>query len=255
MGQLVFAVSLFVMVLNGQQGAAPKAFPPSPKSIRKATPAQPLARNDIVMVADSLVTSGGLKGKGEFETTVGFDARIKEVALRYGQLSFLVPEFSVQFKYDADAVKMSVELATWLRLPVGASEKYGVIVNGLILRSRTVSNGPPAKLQREHGVFFEPSSPLLDSLEKEDIDLLQVYKFTFPMDVESARAMKTFLRAVIIGRLLEGRVYESHEHFDATRRSPMSMNRESLLVPFLIDEIRVIDVRSGKVLTTLPRSN
>lgn len=53
----------------------------------------------------------------------------------------------------------------------------------------------------EYGVAIDRDSPDLATVEKGDPGAVTVYSFTFPCDVVRARAIKPFLRALVVGKL------------------------------------------------------
>jgi TonB family protein len=245
----------------GSVGSAPKKSTPS-----KATPRpSPAIGNDIVRVIDSLVAAGAAKGKGEYETTEEYESRGRAVCARYGQLAFLLPDAS--FEYDADTGKMSAKVGTWLRLLDDAPESYGP-PEAFVLKSERVRIGSyvgtnafgaktviQSRTEFERGIIIHPSSNIVKTLEKGDYGLVVMYGSTFSLDIARARAIKPFLRALVVGKLAEARVYKGHYQTEATFDSPVEVKRDGVFLPILIDEIRILDIRSGKTIETLSSKN
>jgi hypothetical protein len=258
--RLICAIPLLAALVAAQQaggpqrnvdGAAPK------KSTQSAGTPRPAAiGNSIVQVIDSLVAAGAAKGKGEFENTKDFDLRISAISSRYGQLTFLLPkESTATFEYDADAGEMTVALSA--EAEFDGSENYNIrafLLSGLVRNASYIGKNPygikTAFRKRnyfQYGVRIGSDSPVLAGMSKDDNTAVAVYKFTFPCDAISARATKPYLRAVVIGSLVEAQVYQSSEPLDLfSAVSEAEVN--VLYVPFLVQEIRVVDIRSGKLI-------
>jgi hypothetical protein len=203
------------------------------------------------------------KGKGEYETTEEYESRSRAICAHYGQLTFLLSEKAASFKYDADEGKMSANVNVWLKLLDDAPESYGppetvpLTIERVRSGSYVGTNAFGAKTviqsrtEFERGVIIRPSSRIVQALKKDDTVYeygVASYGFTFPLDIARARAINSFLRALAIGKLAEARVYKSHEHFQATFDSPSEVTRDGVFLPLLIDEIRIVDIRSGRVL-------
>jgi hypothetical protein len=78
------------------------------------------------------------------------------------------------------------------------------------------------------------------------------YRFSFPLDISQARILKPFLRELVVGHLIEARVYKGSDTIGAgTLDMPYKDKYEGVFVPFSIDDIRILDIRSGKVVATL----
>jgi hypothetical protein len=259
MKRVLFASSFLVVLAVAQQSSAPQrngGGAPLNKSTQAATPRAAAIGNNIVQVIDSLVAAGAAKGKGEFETTRDFDSRIKALSSRYGQLVFLASdETTASFEYDADAGEMTVALSAYAEFD--GSENYDIRVfrlSGLVRNASYIDKNPYGiktatrkKNYFQYGVRIGIDSPVLAAMNRDDNTAVAVYKFTFPCEAASARTIKPYLRAVVIGSMVEARVYQSSEPLDLF--SAVSQEELNVLyVPFLVREIRVVDIRSGKLI-------
>lgn len=267
MKRLLLAVPFLAVLVVAQQATGPQrnvgsAGPALKKSTSSPGTDRPAVAigNSIVQVIDSLVAAGANKGKGEYETTEEYESRGRVVCARYGQLAFLLPD--AYFKYDADTGQMSAEVGTWLRLLDDAPESYGP-PEALILKSERVRTGSyvgtnafgaktviQSRTEVERGIIIHPSSNIVNIVKKDDEGLVVMYSFTFALDVARARAIKPFLRALVVGKLAEARVYKGHYRSEATFDSPVEVTRDGVFLPVLIDDIRIVDIRSGKVVAT-----
>ena len=50
-------------------------------------------------------------------------------------------------------------------------------------------------------MLFRSDSPVLAAMNRDDNTAVAVYKFTFPYEAASARTIKPYLRAVVIGSI------------------------------------------------------
>jgi hypothetical protein len=272
MKRLVLASSILAVLAAAQQAGAPQQKGGSVGSApKKSTPSKtaprpsPAIGNDIVQLIDSLVAAGAEKGKGEYETTEEYESRSNAICARYGRLMFLVPEKAATFEYDADKREVNAHLCIWLRLLDGAPDSDGP-PEALILKSERVGSssyigtnafGAKTAIQLrtefEHGIIISRSSKIVKTLAKDDTGYeygFATYGFTFPLDIAQARTIKPFLRALAVGKPDEARVYKGHDHIAATLDSPSEVRRKGVFLRFLIDEVRILDIRSGKLIRT-----
>ena len=158
---------------------------------------------------------------------------------------------------------MSASVNVWLIPLDDAPESYGP-PESVPLTSERVRSGSyvgtnafgaktviQSRTEFERGVIIRPSSRIVQTLKKDDTAYeygVASYGFTFPLEITRARAVKSFLRALAVGKLAEARVYKGHEHFEATVDSPSEVRRDGVFLPFLVDEVRIVDIRSGRVL-------
>ena len=254
---------LLAGLLSAQQHARPQAngtngVAPSQKSAptSKSTRATPSIGNNIVEVINSLLAAGAGKGRGEFETVAQYESRQKTVAAHYGQLVFLVPD--AKFAYQADGGEMNLTLVTSDDFfDEGSSEDKTLTKATLHLRSKLVASGSytgtngfgatarirSAKIQ-VHGVSIDGGSSV--PFRHSSDGFQQVVEMAFVMPLDQARALKPFLLAVLVGRLTQARV-EKGWHMDLPSLGvPFEIRRDGLFIPLAIEEIRIVDRRSGK---------
>jgi len=102
----------------------------------------------------------------------------------------------------------------------------------------------------EHGIVVSLSSAAMGLVKTEESP--REYRFSFPLDISQARILKPFLRELVVGHLIEARVYKGSDTIGAgTLDMPYKDKYEGVFVPFSIDDIRILDIRSGKVVATL----
>ena len=261
MRKLIFAGILLVGLAAHRQSSAQQRSPlgavPSPKKNTESVSTHRAAiGNSIVQVIDALIAAGGAKAKGEFETTRDFDSRMKALSSRYGQLVFLVSEqTTASFKYDADAGEMTVELSAYVAFDGSENLDTRVFhLSGLVQNASYVIKNPygietsrKKKNYFQYGVKIGPDSPVLAAMSSNDNTAVTVYTFTFPCDGAAARSIKPYLRAVVVGSMIGGHVYQSSEPLDLF--SAVSVEQLNVLyVPFHIQEVRVVDVRTNKLI-------
>lgn len=239
---LFIATTAAVVLVAAQQSSGPQ-------KLGKSGPAQAnknATGNDIGDVIDRLLAAGSAKGKGEFETTEQYQSRSAALATRFGQLTFLLPEKTASLEYDADRQDMTLSVGAWraflngLPLSDGPPETLILRTDRAPVGSRTGTNTATIAAF-ERGIVIDHSSKIVEALEKEDLDLAVSYRFAFGLTVDRARAIKPFLRALVVGTLADPRVYTGKRCSDCPAGQ---------FVPLLVDEIRVIDIRTGVVLAS-----
>jgi hypothetical protein len=218
----------------------------------------PTLGDNISRLIDRLILAGGLKGKEEFETTEQYDARRgagKASAARQGTLVFVLPPDTPDLIYSADAQEMEIKLMarrTFLFFDGGGSTSGSTfaIRNTLISKSSYIGTNAfgvkrsiESTVSKDLGVFIVPRSPVtLNELSSDAA-------FTFSMDTEEARVSKRFLRVALVGKLDESRVYSSEDGHSPTVEEPWQSITKGLFIPFLLEEVRVLDSRTGEVVT------
>ncbi|MGO9230721.1 MAG: hypothetical protein ACLQKA_16140 [Bryobacteraceae bacterium] len=95
------------------------------------------------------------------------------------------------------------------------------------------------------GVDVTPWSP---------VTLSENTTFAFSMDTEEARDSKHFLRVALVGKLTESRVYRSEDRHGPTVTEPWDSLTKGLYVPFLLEQVRVLDSRTGAVVSNFAPS-
>lgn len=218
----------------------------------------PVLGDNISQLIDRLILAGGLKGKDEFETTEQYDARRKAgeaAAAKLRTLVFVLPPDTPDLTYSADAQEMKIKLTarhTFLFFDGGGSTSGNtfIIRSTLISKSSYVGTNAfgvkrsiESTVSRDHGVFVAPGSPV--TLNEISTDAA----FTFSMDIEEARVAKRFLRVALVGKLPESRVYSSEDGHSPTVEEPWASLTKGLYIPLVLEEVRVLDSRTGEVLS------
>jgi hypothetical protein len=261
MRKLIFVVILLVGLFPDRQSSAQQHNPAGAlatpkKNTQPANTHRAAIGNNIVQVIDSLITAGGVKAKGEFETTSDFHSRMKALSSHYGQLFFLISEkTTASFDYDADAGEMTVALSAYVAFDGSENLDTRVLhLSGLVQNASYINkNAYGVEASRgkknyfQYGVKIGLDSPVLAAMSRDDNTAVAVYAFKFPCDAATARSVKPYLRAAVVGSMVDGHVYQSSEPLDLF--SAVSKEQLNVLyVPFHVQEIRVVDVRSGKVI-------
>jgi len=261
MRKLIFVGILLVGLIADRQSSAQQrnptgAVPAPPKTTQPASTHRAAIGNNIVQVIDSLIAAGGAKTKGEFETTSDFDARMKALSSHYGQLAFLVSEkTTASLEYDADAGEMTVALSAYVafdgseNLDTRVFHLSGLVQNASYINKNAygVETSRRKKNYFQYGVKIGLDSPVLAAMDKDDNTAVAVYTFKFPCDAATARSIKPYLRAVVVGSMVDGHVYQSSEPLDLG--AAVSVEQLNVLfVPFHVQEFRVVDVRTGKLI-------
>jgi hypothetical protein len=265
---LLVAIIAAAALVAAQQARGPQSKTGGPgssssKSTPSSTPNRPNARigNDIVQVVDRLIAAGATKGKGEFETTEEYDSRRKGVAGLFGQLTFLLPRNSgfdsTPFAYDADQAQMQVHLRAmreYFHSDDDLTEVKAILLASSGTRTattfRTGANGRRIRIDTlsEYGIIISPQSPLPFASEEPYFNnvLPSTATYGFPLSIAQARIVKPFLRVVIVGRLDEGRVYKESDTDPHFGDYSYDLKRDRFYIHFSVDEIQVVDVRTGE---------
>jgi len=243
---------------NGPQQRTGSAGSAAQKSTQSSTPRpSPAIGNEIAQVIASLNTAGAARGKGEYETTKEYESRSNEVSARFGQLAFLLPADASEFGYDADKREMRLDLLSG-EVFLGEDEgdrsvgsfclKRRLVRTGTYVGSNVfgVSRRIQSSVYAEHGIAISPDSPI--SIDRSTGG----GTFTFPLEVPVARSLKPFLRVVLAGPIAKARVYKTKEHQSPNIDDPYEMTSNGLYILLLLEEVRVIDVRSGKQVAIIP---
>ena len=249
---------LTVFIVAGLLAAQSPSGPPA--STRKTAPSAATSRpspaigNNIIQVIDSLIAAGARKGKGEFETTDEYQSRQKALTARCGQLSFLVPD--AKFAYDADQAEMKVGVSMSQDILGDATSAWSTVDLSSKLVRNTSYSGTNAYGARtlihsrtyfDHGIALTPESSNFFSFENDPKNA----EPTFPMQGGEARLLKPFLRVLLVGKLAEARVYDVQRTNSATLDYPYELKCSGLFIPFRLEEVRVVDIRSGKSIKIL----
>ena len=166
----------------------------------------------------------------------------------------------VKFTYDADTEKMRLRLSNeyWIVLDDGGAsgEKLSLTSKLVQTGSYVAINGYGAKeLVRSstysvHGIVVSLSSPGSWRFHQGSDAEGACWEHTFSLSVDQARTVKSFLRMLFVCELAEGRVYKGHGGVSPTIDAPLEIKTNGLYIPLLLEEVRVIDIRSGKPIET-----
>jgi hypothetical protein len=69
------------------------------------------------------------------------------------------------------------------------------------------------------------------------------------MNADVARVSKPYLRVAFVGKLAEARVYTERFRDDPTITEPRDEQRYGFYVPFVLEEVRVLDSRTGQMVS------
>jgi hypothetical protein len=273
MKRFLLASPFLAALVVAQQGSGPQ---PKAGSLvsgpRKSTPSSTANRPNtkigvsIAQVVDRLIAGGAAKGKGEFETTEEYDSRQKALAAQFTELAFLLPKDSVfdaaPFAYDADHAEMQVHLRAMREFLHNNDDLTEV--KALQLASsdihtgtsfRTGASGRRVRIdtKSEYGIIISPHSPIRFDLYEPYFNnvLPSTVMYRFPINVTLARTVKPFLRAVIVGRLDEGHVYQESDTDPNLGNYSDDLRRDRFYIQFNVEEIQVVDVRTGETLKVI----
>jgi hypothetical protein len=259
-------VALFLCSYVSAAAQAPQSKPAEslvrnqhPTSGRGVVTRQPPVLGDnISQLIDRVILAGGMKGKDEFETTEQYDARRNEgkaVTAKQGTLVFVLPPDTFDLTYSADAQEMRIKLTARRKFLFfdGGGSTSG---NTFIIRSTQISKSSyvgtnafgvkmsiESTVSRDHGVFVAQGSTVTLN------DTSNAASFTFSMDIEEARVSKRSLRVALVGKLAEWRVYSIEDGHSPTVEEPWDSLTKGLYIPFLLEEVRVLDSRTGQVVS------
>lgn len=272
MKRLLLASSFLAVLVVAQQASGPqpktRLGSSSKKSTSSSTANRPNAKigNNIVQVIERLVAAGATKGKGEFETTEGYDSRQKALAAQITELAFLLPKDSVfdpaPFAYDADHAEMQVHLRAmneFFHNNDDLTEVKSILLGSSDIHIgtsfRTGAYGRRVRINTlsEYGIIISPHSPIrFDSYEPYFNNVLpSTVMYRFPINVTQARTVKPFLRTVIVGRLDEGHVYQESDTDPNLGNYSDDLRRDRFYIQFNVEEIQVVDVRTGETLKVI----
>jgi hypothetical protein len=214
--------------------------------------------DNISQLIDRVILAGGKKGKDEFETTEQYDARRNEgkaVTAKLRTLVFVLPPDTFDLTYSADAQEMRIKLTArdkFLSFDGGGSMSG----NTFIVQSTQISKSSyvgtnafgvkkliESVVFRNYGVFVAQGSTVTLNERSNSAS------FTFSMDIEEARVSKRFLRVALVGKLAEWRVYSIEDGHSPTVEEPWDSFTTGLYIPFLLEEVRVLDSRTGQVVS------
>ena len=254
----------YILVLafcaSGQQTPAPKTGARADEhkgaSATTATKNNLLVTDSIASVIRRVQASPAGQPKGEFETTEQYNARRTPTDNRV--YVFVLERVGGDFEYDADARTMAANLFTKQRT-VDPALRTLDIKRMLTARGQYVSQNAfgvkKAISSASYDVFgvaiaVDSSIRLRDETADEDGENgLGLTSFRWKIDLDRAQSLKPHLRLVIAGTVAEPTVFADVQEHSPTITEPWFREYEKNYLLFRLQEIRVVDERSGGVVT------
>jgi TonB family protein len=209
---------------------------------------------DIVQVIRVIDGANASLKQGEFEPTVAFEARKRQVLPTRRSFAFVCKGEGNLFRYNPDELIMTVMLQPIersLSLPDTYSSRHLLSLvldtRNWMFREYTGVNAFGATVpvssssHEEYGIVIAA-----DSVIGRDSTIISL-----PMDIQRAQAVKPFLRLVVIGEISDSTVFTSYEHSKPTLDDPYESIVQSWFLPFTVTEIQVVDIRSGNILKSI----
>jgi len=237
-------------------------------AVPEQTQATTIPNTDDLEVLFQQFATAGTGTKSEFETTAQFEARIKQsrppgmtYAFVYGsyassgsasqplpeEVQLLTQRFPPSFAYNADEGIMTAALGPDLTLKVVVrrvdseigQNSFGATTNfQSVLFDEFAVNASRASVSWLKGQLYD------------DYPALQRTKLSFPLSVEQAREIKPYLRIVLAGTVSGTEVHCGPYREAATLRIPVQRDGNRCSIDFDIAEVRIVDARTGKEVTT-----
>jgi hypothetical protein len=232
--------------------------------------------DNIESVILRLVASGS-REKKEFETTAQFEARQKAL-MTDRRYAFDIETYGYTFsngphenkcgcEYDADTETMKARIDNEIE-SFDDDPTYGphITVPVKLSKRRTErhvgTNSFGAKVvfdsdfYDEFGVILSRESiAWLRSFSAEkDPNPFAPLSFSFPLERNRAKAMKLNLRVVLIGTIPDTRVHKHEFYSGATVTEPVELTINKFYVSFLLNEVRIIDSRTGQTVATFTKN-
>ena len=186
--------------------------------------------------------------KGEFETTAQFKAR-QEKATTQLDRKYVFPLTYDDFAYDADRSIMQGSLV--ITMERFDSDPGYSSAPCLWVRS-IVSDTPTSYVSEEFGVLLsrESASWLRSFIDKDgSLPDREKIVFSLPLDIEHAKEIKPSLRILISGSVPKAQVHNDSQFYRAREgnSAQATLRLSKHYVDFALDEIRIVDSRTGKV--------
>jgi len=208
----------------------------------------PVEGDDIVKLIDSLLNSGADAAKGEFETTADYESRRRALSETFTGKAFIFPlpltEQSI-VKYDADRGRMLFSISSNLFSSNVDARLPTIAVKRKIPKSGTytASNAFGVRKEITVGGFMEDGLVVANNSPISDRALQSGWEFQ--ADPQHASEMKSSLCLAIVGRVAEPRVISIPWRHAPTITEPYDSMHVGRYVPFLVQEVRVLDSRTG----------
>ena len=161
----------------------------------------------------------------------------------------MTQRFPPSFAYNADEGVMTTTLSPDLTLKVvvrRVDSQIGQNSSGATVNFQSVLFDKFAVNASRASVYW-----LNDELFRGEDRLLERPKLSFPLSVEQAREIKPYLRVVLAGTVSNTEVLCSPYRESATLRIPVQRDGQRCTIDFDIMEVRIVDARTGKEVTTL----
>jgi hypothetical protein len=220
-----------------QEGARPTTVPKQDS----------LVTDTIASVIQKVLASPAARPKGEFETTEQYNAR--SIMTDNKVYVFVLPRVWGDFEYDADAQTMTANIFTNERT---LEPKLRTVDLRQVLKVQNRYAGQSAfgvkmmislRYYDVFGVAIAADSPI-QLRDKDDLEgFWGCIGFKWRIGLDRTKSLKPYLRRVIAGRVAGPTVFE-----DTKEKSPtvtVSMKYEQKYLLFRLQEVRVVDERSG----------
>jgi len=261
--KLAALAPVFALLLSYNTSGQPpqNTVPPAPAVVKKAASRAPSAPafDDIEKLTKDL-RSIGRDTKGEFETSEEFAVRVKAHAAEGRAVKLLVNQYPgvLSLSYDADKSEMTASLHAGspeeCRLDSTTYRCRSVMIpvtKRIVASKRYVgSNAFGASVVVDYaeysiaGVFPVPESAMKIVPRSHDLN------FIFSMDRNKARKTRDTLGLVLIGKVSAGELLEYTFRLDPTLETPWERVERGQYVPFLLDEVRVVNPTTLEVEST-----
>jgi TonB family protein len=195
--------------------------------------------------------------KTEYETNLEFDDRLKKFSEKAftaknglaNRVAVIHPASAfpllwrggnptIESEYDAETEIMSVKLDSWLGcLPLKRTIKSK--------RQYSATNGFGQKVNVVEADEFETCL----GLDASGSTTLNDLSFSFRIAKRDAPSVRKVLGVVVIGQLAPPYATEEREHEQPTTKSPVELHRVKRSLNLKVDDVWIINITSGAVLT------
>lgn len=258
-GLLACFTAVYLSLVTAQVPATPGAANRNPQVVPRP-PVSAWKRDDIRLLTRRLIAGGGTDKKGEFETTEHFESRMASLLKNNSQkLVFVKPSEDLvrwvdpgeDITYDADTRQFTAHLRAQ---PASLYEDASISTDSVTIRSILLSSwdyigknsfGVSKRIHssvwEDYGVAFSNDSA---------VEFSGVWDFLGPIDPRDAKLLKPFLSIALVGTLAEAHVHIESKHSEPTISSPYERLTNSFHVLMTLQEIQVIDTRTGRVVAS-----
>jgi hypothetical protein len=224
-------------------------------SAAPVAPARLTFSDDIAAVFREVQASGLAGAKSEFESTAQYQARLASWLVKGGTKRYIFAfdrgaegafEGYYTFDYNADAELMRLTVENMLaEEPIPLRSTRMVLGTYLGTNALGVKRTVTRMVKNIYYVSLSSSSPL-KLFTKDDYGLyLDPARFTWPMDPAAARANKASLSLALVGTIPLPEATEEKGLDEPTIDDPQQVLVYSRTLPFSLEELRVINSRTG----------